>query len=401
MQKKPLNKLKIGLVLNLVPGYSETFFRNKIKGLQSQGFEVLLFVKRVDVTIDFPCKVIVAPEFGLSLLKAVSNGVATIFKILFLTPKRSLRLYRFDKIDNIPLKRRLKNLILNQFFLSYNLDWLHFGFGILAYRHENVAKAIGAKMAVSFRGYDLYLSPLKHIGCYDLLFKKDVKYHVLSKGMKQTLIDYCVPANSIHVITPAINTGFFKLQNSSVYKEDTVINILTIARLHWKKGLEYTLEALKILKQKGISFKYTIIGDGDQYERLIFATHQLGLSEHVNFIGKLSPTEVRQQLELSAIYLQYSIQEGFCNAVLEAQSMGLLCIVSNAEGLDENILDNITGWVVPKRKSELLAEKIIEVIQLKPIEKQRIILKASERVNQDFNLKIQNKAFNDFYRNLS
>src|SRR5690606_170832 len=109
--------------------------------------------------------------------------------------------------------------------------------------------------------------------------------------------------------------------------------------------LEYTLEALSKLKNEGIKFEYTIIGDGIEKERLLFAAYQLGIKENVNFAGKLSPSEVKEELEKTDIYLQYSIQEGFCNAVLEAQAMGLLCIVSNAEGLSENDMDKQTGWV--------------------------------------------------------
>ena len=80
--------------------------------------------------------------------------------------------------DGKSLKNSLKLIILNQFFLKEKLDWLHFGFGMLAKDRENVAEAIGAKMAVSFRGYDLYLSPLKHPGCYDLLFLKDMRQSI-------------------------------------------------------------------------------------------------------------------------------------------------------------------------------------------------------------------------------
>ena len=105
-----------------------------------------------------------------------------------------------------------------------------------------------------------------------------------------------------------------------------------------------------------------IIGDGSEYERLVFAAYQLGIKDHVTFAGILPQVDVKKQLEHSDMYLQYSIQEGFCNAVLEAQAMGLLCIVSNAEGLAENVLDGKTGWVLPKRQPELLAEKIKDVI---------------------------------------
>lgn len=389
--------MTIGIVMTSVPGYSETFFRSKIQGLQAQGFEVLLFVDSQRNTIDFPCKVIFAPDLGSNIFKTVFNGMIAFLKVMFFTPKKSLRLYQLDKADGIPFKRRFKNMILNQFFLPYNLDWLHFAYGILAYRRENVAKVIGAKMAVSFRGFDLYLSPLKHNGCYTLLFQKKVQYHVLSVGMSKRLLNFGIDKKHIHVITPAIDVNYFSIDVNSAQKTNTKINIVTIARLHWIKGLEYTLEALKILKENDIQFTYTVIGDGDQYERLIFATHQLGLSGYVNFIGKLSAIEVRHQLEQSNIYLQYSIQEGFCNATLEAQSMGLLCIVSNAEGLTQNVLNNITGWVVPKRNPELLSEKIMEVIHLPHEEKKRIILNARKRVKYDFNLELQHKAFKDFY----
>jgi len=291
---------------------------------------------------------------------------------------------------------RIKNIILNQFFFTKHLDWLHFGFGMHAIKRENVARAIDANMAVSFRGSDLYLTPLKHPNCYNLLFKKCVKYHVLSEEMKQTLLEQSVSEQQIHVIPPAIDVNFFI---NPFLKEsfNTPLRLTTVARLHWKKGLEYTLEALALLKDLGVAFEYTVVGTGDQYERLVFAAHQLGLSKQVHFVGQLPPEAVKGIYEKTDIYIQYSIQEGFCNAVLEAQAMGLLCVVSDAEGLPENILDNETGWVVQKRRPDLLKDAIINVLGL-PFETLRNIrLKAIERVAQEFNLQKQQDSFIRFY----
>jgi colanic acid/amylovoran biosynthesis glycosyltransferase len=91
------------------------------------------------------------------------------------------------------------------------------------------------------------------------------------------------------------------------------------------------------------------------------------------------------------------LQEGFCNAVLEAQAMGLLCFVSDAEGLSENVLDNQTGFVVPNRNSEALAKKIIEVLNLNKVEKQSLTNNAVERINSIFTIDNQIKQFIDFY----
>ncbi|MFD2823335.1 glycosyltransferase family 4 protein [Lacinutrix iliipiscaria] len=398
MAKKKQHKSTIGIVLYSVPRYSETFFRNKIKGLQENGFEVILFVDYFNKDdINFPCKIVAASVFNEGKLKTIINSLFALLKAVFVNPKRSLKLFQLDKKDGVALKKRVKNLILNQFFLNENIDWLHFGFGMLAIDRENVAQVMNAKMAVSFRGFDLYLSPLRHKDCYKSLFTKKVKYHVLSQEMKQTLIDYEISKDTIKVITPAIDVTFFQTQNKN--REDSaVIQLVSVARLHWKKGLEYSLEALKCLKLAGVKFQYTIIGEGAQLERLVFAAHQLEIEENVTFTGALSHDDVKSQLEQADIYLQYSIQEGFCNAVIEAQAMGLLTVVSDAEGLSENVLNNETGWVVPKRSPELLAHKIIEVINLSPEEKNKIRVRAIARVKEEFNLKKQKQAFVDFYK---
>jgi len=388
----------IGLVLSRVPGYSETFFRNKIKGLQDYGFRVILFVDYFNANDScLNCEIVSAKNFNSNVVLTLGYGILGVLKSLFLHPKRSLQLYHLNKKDGISLKSNLKNLLLNQFFLAHNIDWLHFGFGMLAVGRENVASAMQAKMAVSFRGFDLYLSPLKHPDCYDLLFQKDVKYHVLSQEMKQTLIDYSISSNNIKVITPAIDTEFF-LNNESI-DVNPILELITVARLHWKKGLEYTLEALAYLKQQDIPFHYTIIGDGDEHERLVFAAHQLNILDCITFAGKLSHKQVKAKLEAASIYIQYSIQEGFCNAVLEAQAMGLLCIVSNAEGLAENVLDGKTGWVVPKRQPKALAQKIKNVHQMSDATKIQIIAAAKARVKTTFNLNQQHQAFINFYEN--
>jgi colanic acid/amylovoran biosynthesis glycosyltransferase len=265
----------------------------------------------------------------------------------------------------------------------------------MALEKENVAQAIGAKMAVSFRGFDYYVYPLKHPHCYRKLFSKAARYHVLSESMKEGLMKEGISENKILKITPAININQFRTSNTPQPQQD--LKIVTVARLHWIKGLEATLEALALVKQKGIRFQYTIIGDGPERERLQFAAHQLRLTDMIIFTGKLAPEEVKIALEQSDLYLQYSIQEGFCNAVLEAQAMGKLCIVSDAEGLAENVVDGWTGFVVPKRNPVSLCEKIVAVVKLSASEKENIKEKAIARINREFTLDKQQKEFLAFY----
>lgn len=393
------SKLKIGIVLSSMPGYSETFLRNKIKGLHKNKVDVTLFLDTPPENIsDLPCKVVFSPNFNANVFSKLVVICKAAIKCIVLHPKRSMLHYNLEKKDGVPFKNRIKNLIRNQYLLNQYLDYLHFGYGMLANERENIAEAIGSKMAVSFRGFDLYLSPLKHKDCYKILFTKTVKYHVLSEKMKEKLINYNISDANIKVITPAIDVGFFKMEKKES-PNNQCINIVCISRLHWIKGLNYLLEAMSILNQENIDFKLTIIGDGEEKERLIFEAYQLGILHKVIFTGKLPQKNVISYLTKANVYVQYSIQEGFGNAVLEAQAMGLPCVVSDADGLQENVLHKKTGLVVPKRNPKALAKAIKEIHHLSVEEKQLMADFSIKRVHNDFNLEKQNALFLEFYYN--
>ena len=199
------------------------------------------------------------------------------------------------------------------------------------------------------------------------------------------------------IITPAVKP--LNDANLELPQNNSRIKLLTISRLHWIKGLETSIEAVKLLKSQGIDFEYHIVGDGNikETERYQFLVKEYELQDDVIFHGKLSHQDTLKFLEFCDIYLQPSISEGFCNAVLEAQSYGKLCIVSETGGLVENIVPNVTGWLVPKRNPNALANKIKEVINLSPNEKQMISIQAIERITPYFSMEEQQRKFVMFY----
>jgi colanic acid/amylovoran biosynthesis glycosyltransferase len=383
--------MKIGLVLSSTPAYSETFFNSKIEGLQKNGFEVVLFVNSKNTHFDL-CTVkeqvqyrsFFILEFFLKSLGLLLTKLSTLLKFISLERK-----------CNVSFKRILKKLILNQHILQEsNVDWLHFGFATQAIGRENIAKAMGAKMAVSLRGFDIDVFPLKNKNCYNLLWRKVDKVHSISKYLLNK--SYSLGLSKLtkfKVIPPAIEN----IELSKPFEKNSTIKIVTIGRLHWMKNYSCILKALKEVKQKGIKFKYHIIGEGILKEALQYESFEYDLEEFIVFEGKLTHKQVLNNLESADLYIQYSHSEGFCNAVLEAQSMGVLPIVSNAEGLSENVLNNKTGWVIEKNSPKLLAEKIVEVINLPESNKEIIRKQAIERVLKEFNIEKQQKEFIDFY----
>lgn len=384
--------MRIGIVLPSNPSYSETFFRNKIEGLQSKGVEVTLFVKTYTPKGKDLCRVIVHPKFHNNALLRLLQTLLVLSNLFIIAPKATSNIIRITLKNNYSWLQAFKAAAIGASILPKKLDWLHFGYATTALEREYAAKAIGAKMAVSFRGYDISVVPNRNKSIYAKLFANVNKVHTISTDLLDQAYDLGLSKDiDVQKICPAINVNDFSSDENTDSK-----GAITVGRLHWKKGGEYTLSAFEILKRKGITINYSIIGDGVELERLKYTSYQYDL-DYVNFLGKRKHDEIPALLNSHEMYIQYSIQEGFCNSVLEAQAMGLLCIVSDAEGLAENVMDGVTGWVVPKREPALLAKKIEEVLKLSTDEKNKIREAAKLRIKNNFNLQKQRLEFLEFY----
>ncbi|MBX2963392.1 MAG: glycosyltransferase family 4 protein [Cyclobacteriaceae bacterium] len=390
-------KIHVGFVLSSAPGYSEVFLTNTMKTMLAKGIKVTLFT-------DKPGKVIFVKHVaGFRLPRNRFLRPVKVLLVLCLTflraPLRVLRYVSVLRSDNRRLPEIIKSIFISSHILPCRLTHIHFGFATLGIYREHLGRVMDAKLSTSIRGYDVCIYPLVHKNAYELLWKNLDRLHTISSDLYNVACRLGLPLHVPHVkINPAVDVNLFpSLDGKAKIGSQWPLRIITVARLHWKKGIDYALEALLLLKNKGIDFTYTVIGTGEERERLIFLVHQMGLTECVEFAGKLPHDQVINRMGASHLYLQPSIQEGFCNAVLEAQASGLLCIVSDAEGLQENILHGQTGWVVPKRNPDVLARKILEVIALPEEQKQVIRRSARRRVEEEFSLELQAKRFAEFF----
>lgn len=386
--------MHIGIVLPSVPGYSETFFRNKIRGLQQHGFEVTLFVKNRNNIHDFMCRVVEHPRLHKNPLLRGLQSFMIFGWIAIIARRPTVRLFQNTRKAGYSIMQAIRAVVIARAVLPERLDWLHFGFATPAIEREYIGGAIGAKVAVSFRGFDLNQLPLSSPRVYDKLWLNVSKVHSISKYLIERAQMLGLSCDTpTQIITPAVDANAFKADPS----KRKANKLLIVSRLHWIKGIEVVLQAISIARQKTENIELTIAGEGGEHERLVFAAHQLGVKSLVKFVGKQTHEQIVEMMKSHEVFIQYSFQEGFCNAALEAQSSGMLCIVSDAEGLQENVLHEKTGWVVPKRNPELLAEQIVAVLNLPESEKERIRKQARTRVENEFNLELQNQKFVEFY----
>jgi len=393
--------MTIGLVLSNSPNYSETFFINKIKGLQAGGNTVILFVREKRENFSL-CKVQKMPTVYKNILLFAFQYLLVAISLL---PhfKSVWRFVKLERANGISIYRLLKLIFLNSHILKAKLDWLHFGFATQAIQSELVAKAIEAKMAVSFRGFDINVFPKKHKNCYQRLWKHVDKVHSISQYLVDEAynlgLDRSVP---IAIITPAVDINVIRnIKENAKPKDNEGLVICTVARFNWIKDLSTAIKTINLLKSYYPKINYDLVGGGSVKEKKQYVDmlKQLDLEDHVAFHDKLEHFETLEIMNACDIYLQTSLNEGFCNAVLEAQALGKLCVATNVGGLKENIEDTKTGWLVEPNDPIGISEKIITICSLTALEKEKVKGGATNRVEMKFNTEIQMKSFVEFYKN--
>ncbi|MCL8006549.1 glycosyltransferase family 4 protein [Gelidibacter japonicus] len=387
---------KIGLVLSQPPGYSETFFNSKIKGLQDKGHEITLFTGHSKETYKL-CMHKKSPQVNKFLLLQAFNVCLVGFKLL---PhiKAVQKFMKLERRGGSSIKRIFEKIYLNANLLQFKGDWLHYGFATLVFDRELVAQAVGAKMAVSFRGFDINVYPLKYPNCYQLLWKQVDKVHTISAYLlEKAYLLGLTKAIPSQIITPAVDLKVFPKR--AINRTSNALKIVTIARFNWIKGIDYLIEVATYLKKANLDFEWQLIGSGHPFERerYVYHIHEAGLEHLVILKGELSHQVTLQMLTVADVYVQTSLNEGFCNAVLEAQAVGVPCVAFKVGGLPENISDTKTGWLIEPYDVNAMARTIIKISEFETTEKDEIAKLAINRVRGNFDLDAQKLTFHEFY----
>src|SRR5260221_9703606 len=194
------------------------------------------------------------------------------------------------------------------------------------------------------------------------------------------------------------------------FKERTLdstgaIRLVTVARLTEKKGLEYSIRAVAKLSQRFKKLKYNIIGDGDLRSELTQLIEALGVGSTVHLLGWKTQEEVQVLLDQSHVFVLASVEsrngdiEGLPMVLQEAQAMGLPVVCTRHSGLPEGILDGKSGFLVPERDVNALADCLADLIS-HPEAWPEMGRKGRAFVEIEHDLNKRNDALVELYRQL-
>jgi glycosyltransferase involved in cell wall biosynthesis len=252
-----------------------------------------------------------------------------------------------------------------------------------------------AKIIASSRGQDFDWKP----SGYDKVLRDVDHLHVLGTHLKSMAEGRGFPSSRISMIPPAVMPQ--EIQTREQNKSDEIV-IMSSARIVWSKGYTYSLRAISLLSKmlKMMPFKYVILGDGEDMDLIKFEINRLGLSNRVELMGWVNQIEVNRWLAKSHIYLLLSIEEGFNNSVMQAQSLGLPCVVSDAGGLPENVKDGETGIIVPRYDAQKAADALYSLVT-DNVKRSRMGQAAGNRMRSEFSISNQSAKYEEMFRTIT
>ncbi len=365
--------LRIGYVVKMFPRISETFILNEILELERRGVKIVIF------SIKKPNEGRFHPQ--LSKLKA---------KVLYLEdlelkrwatwlgnvwPSLSARRDEFWKITEKTLAGKDQSrmdLVLQSAWvgaksMEFNLSRLHAHFASLPSTVAYFAHLItGIPFSFTAHAKDIYVYDMEqHLLKEKLLAAQFVV--TVTQYNRNFLVENApeMDPDTVKVIHNGVDPRKLRPDGRRRREPD---QILAVGRLVPKKGFGDLLQACRILKERGISFKCLIAGDGLEADSLRRRQQELDLADDVEFLGSKNQTEViRLMQKATLLCLPCTVdddgnRDALPTVILEAMACGLPVLSTNISGIPEMVDSEVDGVLVQPDDPVALSNQLIRLL---------------------------------------
>lgn len=291
----------------------------------------------------------------------------------------------FRTCDLGSLKRLYKHSIRLFYYLKENqFDIVHSNMSLLNGLNLAIAWLAGVKIRVahahaigSERSAHGKLNILDYI--YQRVMRSMISIFANRKcGCSQAVVEDSygkqrVNQLNIYVVNNGVDLSVFTPRDQTAHNTKTLI---TVGRLAPVKNPQLIIQIMCILKDKGYTLNW--VGGGELEADINKEIHRLNLSSCINMMG--TRKDVNLLLQAANAFLLPSFSEGLSIATIEAQAVGLPCIVSDA--IPEEVNCGLCKFVSLKESPEKWAEAIDDIVCRK--EKLSLDMRLLKRFSTDY-----------------
>jgi colanic acid/amylovoran biosynthesis glycosyltransferase len=371
----------------------ETFIQRKLESLAARGIQVTMVVlaPRTRVTGGLNgVRVLRLSHPDDPRVLQLAQFAKDLVALLFTNPKRWAKIVAAARAKSCSsLKDAFGCVRTYTPLAALRPDIVHFEWNSAAIDYFPMFDIWDCPAVVSCRGSQINVRPHvpgneKFIEGLSSTFRRVAAVHCVSAKILQEAQKYGLNPVLGEIIYPAVDPERFR-PSSAPRVSDGTFRIITTGSLAWVKGYEYALQAIKALVDNGIAVHFDIVGDGVEFQRVLYTIHDLGLEKFVKLHGRLVPAEVIRLLQRADVFLLSSVSEGLSNAVLEAMACGLPIVTSDCGGMNEAIADGIEGFLTPVRDACAMADALGKLAANSEL-RQQMASAGRTRILQEFSL---------------
>lgn len=286
---------------------------------------------------------------------------------------------------------------------------IHAQFGLSGALVVPWARSLNIPLLVHYRGADATVTEesapyasLNHWLYYrrkKALQQQARLFITVSKFIKDKLVEQGFPKEKIIPHYHGVDLSQF-FPDPDISRESIV---LFVGRLTEKKGCEYLIRAMAKIQSVLPEVELVIIGDGPLRASLESLAGKL--LHRYQFLGLQSAPVVRSWMNRARILATPSVtaaggdSEGLPNVVLEAQAMKLPVLATIHAGIPEAVIHGETGFLVPERDSEGLAEYGLQLLQDDRLW-QHFSIKGREHMEANFDRSKQTRILEGIYESV-
>lgn len=293
-------------------------------------------------------------------------------------------------------------------FRARRFALVHAHFGPGAVYAKPFATRYRLPLVVTFHGYDVPI-----LASSRRWLPEHLRYALLGPGMlrrmtlgfcastelMQLLIAQGVPGDKLRVHRLGVDVETFRPRS----RASDPTEVLMIGRFIEKKGFEYGLRAFALAAREMPRLRLTLVGEGDREPLLRAIVREEGLDSRVTFAGPLPPDRVAAMLGSSHVLLAPSVVEAATGnresgliVVKEASAAGAVPIGTRHGGIPEIIDDGLTGYLVPEREVQALADRLLRVVR-DPAHCSQLGDAAREKMLREYDNRVRVRALESLY----
>ena len=183
---------------------------------------------------------------------------------------------------------------------------------------------------------------------------------VPSRYLKRMALGWGIDAGKVHVIYNALRQPPVAAKPRAQIRADLGWDdrptLLTVARLHPWKGIDYLIAALKSMPEA----RLIVVGDGPDLGRLQRLAQALG--DRVRWMGHRPRADVHRLMAAADGLVLYSGYEGLSHTLLESLQLGTPVLASDKGGNPELVQHGVNGLLVPYADVEALRQGIRQLL---------------------------------------